>query len=94
MITENTNYSLTKNVSLCIIVVLNYTIVDGGWSDWSIKDCTKSCGIGEEIRQRYCNNPEPKNGGTTCQGPSFQSTLCSTQDCPEGIFNDYKSLNT
>ena len=66
------------------LLLLKFTIVDGRWSEWSITNCTKSCGTGEQLRQRYCNNPEPDNGGTTCQGKSFQSTLCNTHDCPLG----------
>lgn len=47
--------------------------VDGQWGEWSDwyqfnngTTCSKICGNGIEVRNRSCNNPEPRNGGSFC----------------------------
>ncbi|XP_077306764.1 complement component C8 alpha chain [Lithobates pipiens] len=42
----------------------------GCWSTWS------NCQSGTRQRSRLCNNPPPKNGGTSCLGKSAQSQSC------------------
>lgn len=42
---------------------------NGGWTPWSSwGQCSSSCGIGFEVRQRSCNNPSPRHGGRICVG--------------------------
>ncbi|CAL9698323.1 unnamed protein product [Knipowitschia caucasica] len=42
---------------------------NGGWTPWSSwGQCSSSCGIGFEVRQRSCNNPSPRHGGRVCVG--------------------------
>uniref|UniRef100_A0A3Q3VTF2 Semaphorin-5A n=1 Tax=Mola mola TaxID=94237 RepID=A0A3Q3VTF2_MOLML len=42
---------------------------NGGWTPWSSwGQCSSSCGIGFEVRQRTCNNPSPRHGGRICVG--------------------------
>ncbi|XP_035675461.1 ectin-like, partial [Branchiostoma floridae] len=37
--------------------------IDGGWSDWSPwSDCSVTCGVGTQTRDRSCTNPAPANG--------------------------------
>ncbi|XP_052524595.1 A disintegrin and metalloproteinase with thrombospondin motifs 13 isoform X3 [Tympanuchus pallidicinctus] len=58
-------------------------VVHGQWSSWSpLSSCSRSCGGGVRIRQRFCNNPRPAFGGKECQGASLQAEMCSTQACP------------
>ena len=43
--------------------------VDGGfgeWGDWS--ECSLTCGIGMQSRERKCDSPKPQNGGKPCDG--------------------------
>lgn len=42
---------------------------NGGWTPWSSwGQCSTSCEIGFEVRQRSCNNPSPRHGGRVCVG--------------------------
>lgn len=52
----------------------------GSWLSWSI--CSKSCGGGERIRSRYCDDPEPQNGGMICSGSAQQVDECNAESCP------------
>lgn len=52
----------------------------GAWSKWTV--CSKSCDIGVSQRTRYCNNPEPQNGGRTCVGKGQETRRCSLRTCP------------
>ncbi|XP_078577488.1 uncharacterized protein LOC144862665 [Branchiostoma floridae x Branchiostoma japonicum] len=59
---------------------LTFSTVDGGWSDWGEwSDCSVTCGVGTESRDRTCNNPAPA-GGADCVG-----TTEETQDCDTGV---------
>ena len=56
----------------CLIAV-----VDGEWSDWSNwGTCSEECGAGTQQRMRRCNNPEPYNGGSDCDGISVETRDC------------------
>ncbi|XP_011664692.2 A disintegrin and metalloproteinase with thrombospondin motifs 13 [Strongylocentrotus purpuratus] len=59
------------------------TPINGGWSPWDATwgPCSRTCGGGVELRYRYCNNPEPHNGGEPCQGESTVANLCNVQEC-------------
>jgi len=52
----------------------------GDWTDWT--RCSKSCGIGEQNRRRYCNEPAPANGGQKCHGNFAETVYCNTHECP------------
>ncbi|KAM6243679.1 A disintegrin and metalloproteinase with thrombospondin motifs 13 isoform 3-T3 [Porphyrio hochstetteri] len=57
-------------------------VVHGQWSGWSpFSSCSRSCGGGVVIRQRFCNNPRPAFGGQECRGTSIQVEMCNTQAC-------------
>ncbi|KAI8502229.1 hypothetical protein Bbelb_198170 [Branchiostoma belcheri] len=63
--------------------------IDGGWSDWVNGTCNVTCGVGEIIQSRECNNPEPSNGGADCTredgttGLDEQRSLtCIRPPCP------------
>ncbi|XP_068771177.1 A disintegrin and metalloproteinase with thrombospondin motifs 13 isoform X1 [Struthio camelus] len=57
-------------------------VVHGQWSSWSpFSSCSRSCGGGVVIRQRFCNNPRPAFGGQECQGAGVQVEMCNTQAC-------------
>ncbi|KAM9370808.1 A disintegrin and metalloproteinase with thrombospondin motifs 13 [Phaethornis superciliosus] len=56
--------------------------VHGQWSLWSpFSSCSRSCGGGVTMRQRFCNNPRPAFGGQECHGTSIQVEMCNTQAC-------------
>ena len=67
-----------------------FSSVNGGWGSWnswsSYGSCSKTCGYGTKKykRQRYCNNPAPRNGGRGCYGSSTKYTYkqCHVRTCP------------
>uniref|UniRef100_A0A8C9SSJ4 Semaphorin-5A n=1 Tax=Scleropages formosus TaxID=113540 RepID=A0A8C9SSJ4_SCLFO len=61
---------------------------NGGWTPWSSwAQCSTTCGIGFEVRQRSCNNPSPRHGGRVCVGQSREERLCNEKvTCPLPIF--------
>ncbi|XP_036835616.1 hemicentin-1 [Oncorhynchus mykiss] len=57
--------------------------IKGGYSNWEEwGPCSTTCGRGVQERIRLCNNPEPVNGGRSCDGPSLDSRSCQTGLCP------------
>ncbi|XP_067083733.1 hemicentin-1 [Osmerus mordax] len=57
--------------------------IKGGYSSWEEwGPCSSTCGRGIQERIRLCNNPEPANGGRSCDGPSMDSRKCQSGLCP------------
>lgn len=57
--------------------------VDGHWGPWlSWEECSKTCGAGERVRYRRCNNPPAQFGGLPCQGEMAQKDVCNKKNCP------------
>ncbi|XP_066920815.1 SCO-spondin-like isoform X2 [Clytia hemisphaerica] len=57
--------------------------VDGKWSAWSaFSGCSETCGQGEKVRTRTCNNPKPAHGGENCIGEAKESQECNLKECP------------
>ena len=58
----------------------NYT----DWSEWSI--CNRTCGGGQQKRERNCTNPFPANGGNNCTeqglGAAEEISSCNEHPCP------------
>ena len=41
--------------------------MDGSWGSWGHwSDCPKTCGEGQQLRDRICDNPTPEFGGSLC----------------------------
>lgn len=58
--------------------------VNGGWSDYEdFGECSRTCGGGIKIRNRYCNNPRPMYGGQHCFGKKKDYEICASNRCPE-----------
>lgn len=70
---------LITNMSLSASFLLP---VDGGWGDWSDwSKCSVTCGGGELIRERKCNNPKPAADGKDCEGDEAETKECNPQVC-------------
>ncbi|XP_052074013.1 A disintegrin and metalloproteinase with thrombospondin motifs adt-1-like [Mytilus californianus] len=66
--------------------------INGGWSIWTEwTTCTTTCGGGLQRRSRDCNNPLPRDGGTCCEGLSFDNRLCDSACCTDMF--DFKYLS-
>jgi hypothetical protein len=61
--------------------------VDGGWSEWAVSQCSKTCGTGSMNRTRQCNNPVPDTNGADCVGDAVETIACNTDACPGEIFS-------
>nr|XP_003707422.2 PREDICTED: A disintegrin and metalloproteinase with thrombospondin motifs 2 [Megachile rotundata] len=51
----------------------------GGWSEWKTGPCKSACllkSTGAQTRQRFCNNPIPRNTESGCQGLHYDTVLC------------------
>ncbi|XP_030044380.1 semaphorin-5B-like, partial [Microcaecilia unicolor] len=61
---------------------------NGAWTPWSSwAQCSTSCGIGFQVRQRSCSNPAPRFGGRVCVGQSREERFCNENiPCPLPIF--------
>ena len=48
--------------------------------------CSVTCGSGQRTRTRECKNPEPQNGGKTCEeqglGNAQLTEECTEHPCP------------
>ncbi|XP_038063967.1 hemicentin-1-like isoform X2 [Patiria miniata] len=65
----------------------------GPWTNW--QPCSATCGNGEQIRTRQCNNPPPSNFGRDCLGPAEHKRMCSERDCPvDGRWNNWSPWTT
>jgi len=51
-----------------------------GWGAWGT--CSKTCGNGQQTRQRKCNNPAPNCAGKVCTGSNSESAVCRIKFCP------------
>lgn len=61
---------------------------NGGWTPWSSwSQCSSSCGMGFEVRQRSCNNPSPRHGGRICVGQGREERW----DCSLNLVEDMLS---
>lgn len=68
--------------------------VDGDWSNWSDdwSPCSHECNGGIQFKERFCNNPVPKNNGKFCLGQRKIFKTCNLQPC-ETSENFYKIHN-
>ena len=76
------------NTSTLLVNKTMFYIVDGGWSNWSVGNCSKLCGGGNKTKIRTCSNPAPSCGGNNCIGESIETVECNTTPC-EGMYCIY-----
>ena len=55
--------------------------MDCEWSEWSIGECTTTCGGGIQIKTRT-SIIEAAYGGKECDGASNMTEDCNIQNCP------------
>jgi len=57
-------------------------VVDGGWGEWKVSECSVTCGEGVQTLTRACDNPRAFCRGKQCTGPVAVTRRCNTQPCP------------
>lgn len=57
---------------------------DGGWTNFTDRPCSVTCGIGVLVSTRTCTNPKPQNGGAICVGESTMFSKCIPGECIVG----------
>jgi len=55
--------------------------IDCVWNDWSLGECSASCGPGEQTNTRTKAVVEA-NGGKTCSGADTETLACTVKECP------------
>ena len=79
-------YVVSLSHMMTKIRILNIKGVDGGWGLWSNwSECSVSCGGGDEIRTRLCDNPAPSTGGEHCEGHEKETRPCGEGECRSAI---------
>ncbi|XP_066993774.2 A disintegrin and metalloproteinase with thrombospondin motifs 7 [Anabrus simplex] len=69
----------------CVPVEERPEPVNGGWSEWTPwSDCSRTCGAGVAITERFCDQPVPAHGGKFCTGERRRYKVCNVEDCPDG----------
>ncbi|XP_007423685.1 properdin [Python bivittatus] len=65
-------------------VGLPYCPQDGNWGIWKpLQSCSVTCGVGQILQRRLCDNPAPKHRGKDCSGESIRNQPCTIKvPCP------------
>ena len=60
-------------------------LVDCEWGEWSIGECSKTCGTGmrENVREQKVI---AEFGGKECSGPESVTEACNVLECPGNTF--------
>ncbi|KAL7988149.1 hypothetical protein Chor_007068, partial [Crotalus horridus] len=65
---------------------------DGNWGSWkSFQTCSVTCGVGQTLQKRLCDNPAPKYGGQNCLGEDIRRQPCTIRvPCPvDGYWKEW-----
>ena len=62
-------------------IVFYDCIVNCEWSNWTIGNCTESCGGGVRT-STGTEKVSSAHGGEKCKGDSFIPERCNDQECP------------
>ena len=60
--------------------VLLYALVDCKWGDWTIGECSVTCGGGSQTDTRQ--QSEARYGGKKCEGKPKRELKCNNDACP------------
>ena len=69
------------NTILCSVFIFecnHHVVVNGGWSSWESRPCSKSCGGGTQTLTRRCSTC----GRSNCPGSNINEITCNNQCCP------------
>ena len=70
-----------KEISLNIYINQNLFSVDCRWSNWTLGECSVSCGDGVRENHRF-KEQEELFGGAPCEGVASQTEACINRICP------------
>jgi hypothetical protein len=58
-------------------------VIYGGWTEWSDwRNCTLSCGGGNQTRTRACTNPPPEHNREDCGADDSKTQVCNDFPLP------------
>ncbi|KAI6656691.1 A disintegrin and metalloproteinase with thrombospondin motifs 6 [Oopsacas minuta] len=85
---DGTNCSIDRNTKgecqsgVCVLKGWEKEPINGEWSQWSEwSDCSHTCDLALQHRERKCGSPPPSNGGNMCLGDRRQYTTCKLSKC-------------
>jgi len=73
---------------------LDTRVVHGGygsWSDWG--QCSSTCGVGLQRRDRHCDSPWPSQNGNPCFDENINYQICVGTGC-KGMVSYRAVLNS
>ncbi|XP_066213236.1 properdin [Saccopteryx leptura] len=71
--------------------------VTGGWGPWGpVSPCPVTCGLGQTLERRTCDQPVPQHGGPFCAGDAIRTHICNTAvPCPvDGEWGPWEEWST
>ena len=93
LVVTNWTRGLFLQVQIFKQMFYRFTAVNGGYTNWTISDCSVTCGGGVKTFTRTCTNPPPTNSGKNCSelGPANKTAACNEQGCRKslGLFPFY-----
>ena len=76
------NHDYNMFVENCLLMSTPLVVIHGGfgsWSKWS--PCSETCGGGQILRTRICDNPTSSTGGRPCEGNFLDVGVCNSISC-------------
>ena len=72
-------HPIARNAYFCLFLM--HDVVDCEWDDWTIGNCSSSCGGGTRTNTRS-KKINAKHGGKECDEPTSIDESCNVQECP------------
>ena len=80
-------FAVQVNCNMHVASHVCFIVVNGGWSNWTLGPCSKTCGGGMRNSIRVCDKPKPSCGGKECVGLSVSThqEKCNDICCPSKL---------
>ena len=61
-------------------------LVDCEWNDWTVGECSLTCG-GGELKKTRTPKVDAAHGGEDCTGHAEITESCNIEECPSNIWS-------